>query len=141
MSNAENQFVRHEECPKCESRNNLGRYSDGHAYCFSLDCDYFEPADADFSSLANGTQKRVMVTEMVGVIASIPDRRISEQTCKKYNVRVEYDSKGEINKHHYPFTDTTTGEVVCTKVRRVEDKQFSISGAYVNSLGLFGQNT
>ena len=141
MSNTESNFVRHEECPSCGSRNNLARYSDGHGYCFSPECGYFEPADADFSSVANGTQQRVMVTEMVGVIASISDRRISEQTCKKYNVRVEYDSKGKINKHHYPFTDINTGEVVCTKVRRVEDKQFSINGTYANNLGLFGQET
>ncbi len=141
MSNTESNFVRHEECPSCGSRNNLARYSDGHGYCFSPECGYFEPADADFSSVANGTQQRVMVTEMVGVIASIPERRISEQTCKKYNVRVEYDSKGVIDKHHYPFTDAETGEIVCTKVRRVEDKQFSINGTYTNKLGLFGQET
>ena len=141
MSSEENKFVRHEECPQCGSRNNLGRYSDGHAFCFSPECAYFEPATAEFSSLTNGTQQRVVVTEMIGTIAAIPDRRISERTCKKYNVRVEYDSKGIINKHHYPFTDVNTGDVLCTKVRRVADKQFTINGSYTGNLGLFGQET
>lgn len=27
-------FVRHEPCPSCGSRDNLGRYDDGSAYCF-----------------------------------------------------------------------------------------------------------
>ena len=34
-------FFKHESCPKCGSRDNLGRWSDGHAYCFG--CYYYEP--------------------------------------------------------------------------------------------------
>lgn len=34
-------FVNHEACPKCGSRNNLGRYDDGSAWCFG--CHYHEP--------------------------------------------------------------------------------------------------
>lgn len=33
-------FVKHEPCPSCGSRDNLGRYSDGSAYCFG--CGYTE---------------------------------------------------------------------------------------------------
>lgn len=33
-------FVRHEPCPSCGSRDNLGRYSDGSAWCFG--CHYTE---------------------------------------------------------------------------------------------------
>lgn len=36
-------FVRHEPCPKCKSKDNLGRWSDGHAFCFG--CNYYEPAE------------------------------------------------------------------------------------------------
>ena len=35
-------FVGHEPCPSCGSRNNLGRYSDGGAFCFG--CHYVERA-------------------------------------------------------------------------------------------------
>jgi twinkle protein len=38
-------FVRHESCPKCGSRDNLGRYSDGGAYCFG--CHYREGPDSN----------------------------------------------------------------------------------------------
>lgn len=34
------QFVGHESCPKCNSRDNLGRYDDGSAWCFG--CGYYE---------------------------------------------------------------------------------------------------
>lgn len=35
-------FVKHEACPRCGSRDNLGRYSDGSAFCFG--CHYTERA-------------------------------------------------------------------------------------------------
>jgi ribosomal protein S27AE len=33
-------FLKHEPCPKCGSKDNLGRYDDGSAYCFG--CGYTE---------------------------------------------------------------------------------------------------
>jgi len=37
-------FLRHESCPECGSRDNLGRYSDGGAFCFG--CHYRERGDS-----------------------------------------------------------------------------------------------
>ena len=34
-------FLQHEYCPKCGSRDNLGRWDDGHGWCFG--CGYYEP--------------------------------------------------------------------------------------------------
>lgn len=45
MSFVESTFVKHEPCPKCGSSNNLARYSDGHASCFSGGCDHYEHGD------------------------------------------------------------------------------------------------
>lgn len=36
------EFVGHEPCPNCGSRDNLARFSDGHAWCFG--CKHYEPA-------------------------------------------------------------------------------------------------
>lgn len=36
-------FVRHEPCPQCNSRDNLGVWSDGHKFCFG--CGYFSKPD------------------------------------------------------------------------------------------------
>lgn len=38
-------FVKHEPCPKCGSRDNLGRYDDGSAWCFG--CHYREPRSGE----------------------------------------------------------------------------------------------
>ena len=38
-------FLKHEACPKCESKNNLARYDDGHATCFG--CGYQEQPKTD----------------------------------------------------------------------------------------------
>lgn len=37
------EFVGHEPCPKCNSKDNLGVWDDGHKWCFG--CGYFVPRD------------------------------------------------------------------------------------------------
>lgn len=36
--------LRKEPCPECGSKDNLVRYADGHAHCFSQSCDHWEPS-------------------------------------------------------------------------------------------------
>tara|TARA_R110000765_G_scaffold352183_1_gene442102 strand:- start:14162 stop:15643 length:1482 start_codon:yes stop_codon:yes gene_type:complete len=81
-----------------------------------------------------------ITTEEEGVIAAIPDRRISLDTCKKFGVTVQYDSKGDIESHFYPFKDIDTGEVKGKKKKSVKTKRFSYSGSAEN-VGFFGQDT
>jgi twinkle protein len=75
---------------------------------------------------------------MTGVIAAISDRRINQETAKRYGVTVEYGSDGTISKHHYPYFDKDTGDATGTKVRIVENKSFYATGEF-NNAGLFGQ--
>lgn len=128
-------FVRHEPCPKCGSKDNLARYSDGHAVCFTGGCDHYERADGQVIESKPQAYRKL---EMNGVVASIPDRRISEATCKKFGVTVEYDTEGKISKHHYPYFDKDTGAQVGAKTRIVDNKSFYASGEF-NNVGLFGQ--
>ena len=128
-------FVRHEPCPKCGSKDNLARYSDGHAVCFTGGCDHYERADGQVIESKPQAYRKL---EMNGVVASIPDRRISEATCKKFGVTVEYDTAGKISKHHYPYFDKDTGAQVGAKTRIVDNKSFYASGEF-NNVGLFGQ--
>ena len=128
-------FVRHEPCPSCGSKNNLARYSDGHAVCFTGGCDHYERATGE---VVQSKPKANRALEMTGVVASIPDRRISEATCKKFGVTVEYDTGGKISKHHYPYYDKDTGAQTGTKSRIVDSKGFYASGTFDN-VGLFGQ--
>jgi len=128
-------FVRHEPCPACGSRNNLARYSDGHAVCFTVDCNHYEKANGEVVESKPQSTRRL---EMTGVVASIPDRRISEATCKQFGVTVEYGASGQIVKHHYPYYDKDSGTQTGTKSRIVDNKSFYASGTFDN-VGLFGQ--
>ena len=128
-------FVKHEPCPSCGSKNNLARYSDGHAVCFTGGCDHYERATGE---VIESKPKANRTLEMAGVVASIPERRISEATCKKFGVTVEYDTEGQISKHHYPYFDKDTGAQTGNKSRIVSNKAFYASGTFDN-VGLFGQ--
>lgn len=131
----ESKFVRHEPCPKCGSKDNLGRYDDGHAFCYG--CQYYEFADDDKRDILSvGILHRGL--EMTGVVAAIPELRLSKATMQLYGVTIEYDSVGKIVKHHYPYVDKGTNETTGTKVRVCDSKQFFATGGFHN-VGLFGQ--
>lgn len=132
----ESTFVQHEPCPSCGSSDNLARYSDGHAVCFSGGCNHYEHGNGQIGQAAQ--RKPMRSLEMTGVIAAIPDRRISQSTCQRYGVTVEYGTDGQIVKHHYPYHNKDTGAVTGTKVRITETKSFYATGEF-NEAGLFGQ--
>ncbi len=132
----ESTFVQHEACPTCGSSDNLARYSDGHAVCFSGGCDHYEHGKGQIGQAVQRKPTRLL--EMTGVVAAIPDRRINQETAKRYGVTVEYGVDGKITKHHYPYFDKDTGTAIGTKVRIVENKQFYATGGFDNA-GLFGQ--
>ena len=132
----ESTFVQHEPCPSCGSSDNLARYSDGHAVCFSGGCNYYEHGNGQIGQVTQRKPTRSL--EMTGVIAAIPDRRISQSTCQRYGVTVEYGTDGQIVKHHYPYHNKDTGAVTGTKVRITETKSFYATGEF-NEAGLFGQ--
>ena len=67
-------FLFKEPCPACGSRDNLARYSDGHAFCFG--CEHYEPGDGDevvVAALLVGKLKR-------GLFLSRP-RKPSDDEC------------------------------------------------------------
>ena len=129
-------FVKHEPCPKCGSRDNLARYSDGHATCFSGGCGYYEKGNGQV--IEQATHRKARHLEMTGTVAAIPDRRISQEVAKKYGVTVEFAPDGKVSKHHYPYHDKDSGAVLGTKVRIVDNKNFYATGEF-NNVGLFGQ--
>ena len=132
----ESTFVQHEACPSCASSDNLARYSDGHAVCFSGGCNHYEHGNGQIGQPVNKKPARSL--EMTGVVAAITDRRISQDTAKRYGVTVEYGTDGKISKHHYPYHHKDTGNAIGTKVRIVDNKSFYATGGFDDS-GLFGQ--
>jgi twinkle protein len=74
-------------------------------------------------------EKTTILTK--GILSDIPDRSITEDTCRKYEVTIQG------NKHFYPLFDNS-GTHVANKVRRVDTKDFYSEGK-VSSGTLFGQ--
>ena len=135
-SKDDSKFIQHEPCPKCGSKDNLARYSDGHAHCFTAECGYYEKGNGNVVSLERFKQTRSL--DMTGVVAAIPDRRISQNIASKYGVTVEFGTEGQIVKHHYPYYDKDSKNIIASKVRVCENKNFYSTGDFHN-VGLFGQ--
>jgi twinkle protein len=72
-----------------------------------------------------------------GQITSIPDRKISEATCKKYNVRTVRDNSNKIIQHLYPYYDRDNNHIG-DKVRNLPKDIRAIGN--VGQGTLFGQN-
>ena len=128
-------FLRHESCPECNSSDALAIYSDGGQHCFGAGCDYHvHGGDQGMTS----ELPKAKPLNFKGVVSSIPQRRISQDTCGRYGVTVEYTSTGEIDKHYYPYYDLSTGDLCAAKVREVKTKGFMSMGD-VSNVGFFGQ--
>jgi len=80
-----NSFVRHEPCPGCKSRDNLARYSDGSAYCFG--CKYTERSQ-DMPSVVSISKPKSNPIFSEGEFKDLKKRRISAETCRKFNYSV-----------------------------------------------------
>lgn len=129
-------FVGKEPCPSCGSKDNLGRYSDGHAYCFSPSCDYFEPADGE-KAQSDFTPKRTSFNPIHYEISGLPKRGLSEKTCRIWDYGI-----GEFNGnpcHFAHYRDPVTRELVAQKVRTA-GKDFPVLKADGTKLPLFGQH-
>lgn len=96
-------FVGHESCPSCGSKDNLARYSDGHAWCFG--CGYHENAngikvlrEALTSTTISETHKTYEVSLPEDFSYSIPP--IGALWLRKYGL-----SFNEIREHRIGWSD------------------------------------
>ena len=131
---SESLCIRHEPCPTCGSQDNLARYDDGHAFCFSNDCNHYEHSDSSpTSSNSHRPQKnKTDFTPIGGDFKELPKRKISESTCRKYGYKIgKY--KGQ-SAQLAPFIQD--GEIVGQKVR-LKDKDFRVIG---DCTGLWGKH-
>lgn len=128
-------FVRKEPCPECGSRNNLARYSDGHAHCFSTGCDYYEPAsDGSIPSKRKPTVARDIFRGDLHEALRV--RGITEETCRKFDYRVGMLSDGR-KVQVAPYFNQA-GDLTGTKVRP-KDKDGMFTTGDLSDCQLFGQ--
>lgn len=135
MEHGETFLTGRERCPKCaaegrdNSCDNLARYNDGHGYCYS--CKHYEPGEGEVRLTVTPKEWK----PLFGVARGIPERRIDENTCRKYGYQVlEHPEKGDIHINSF----YKNGELIAQKYRRVDTKEFSWRGN-AREAGLFGQ--
>jgi twinkle protein len=117
MNHKESEFVQHESCPSCGSKDNLARYTDGHGYCFG--CKYYDIGDGQ--GLPAVSVKR---TDLIPVdFAPLKKRGISEDTCRFWQYGLGQYSGQTVQVAQY----IKDGEVVAQKLR-FPSKDFLILG-------------
>ena len=137
----------HRECPKCEHKGCFAINEDWSALCFS--CKYttrdlrkdFPDVDEIVKRTNYGEKNKQQATKITidrgaGIFGPLLDRGISEETAKRYGVRILAGSDGVPTQHYYPYF--IANEVVAHKVRHVHDKMFTWVGPPTDT-GLFGQ--
>lgn len=122
-----------DQCPKCEDsgRDNRVWYDDGHAFCFA--CNTHWQGEGQGTQVAPTPVKDW--TPLQGAIRALPERGISENTCRVYGYRV-MQINGKLC-HVADFVDN--GHIVAQKIRAVDTKEFAWRGNASKS-PLFGQH-
>jgi twinkle protein len=80
-------FIKHMACDSCSSSDANSLYDDGHTYCFS--CHTTVGANQDMQDRTSQFQSIESLIQITYFQShSIDDRKITQDTCKKYNVMV-----------------------------------------------------
>ena len=124
----ESVFIRHEPCPSCGSRDNLGRYSD-HAFCFG--CGHFERENNMDEEVKYASD---FADTFAGEYKNLNKRGITADTCRKFDYRVSQHN-GKTCQVASFYKDR---KVVAQKLR-FADKTFKWIGDAKNA-ELFGQH-
>lgn len=123
-------FIRKEHCPSCGSRDNLARYSDGHAWCFG--CGHREKGDGDVEIKQERRVKNLIPS---GDHKPLAKRKLSQATCEKFHYTIGELSGQPVQIAHYRDAE---GTIVAQHVR-TKDKSFPWFGDKSTAL-LFGQH-
>lgn len=127
---------------KCDSSDARSIYEDGSSYCFS--CKSYFPVGGESSyNPQQGPQAKLMGMMSVADIAAlpiatgVPDRGIDGETCKKFELRVEFNMETREPLNYY-FPVTKEGKITGFKKRPAAEKKFSSIGD-TKTPELFGQ--
>jgi twinkle protein len=128
------EFVQHEECPKCGSKDNLARYDDNSAYCFG--CEYFEKSDGEPMVASSVTKPKGAFNPIRGDYQDLPDRKLFEKTLRKFGYKFGTTSDG--TPCHIAPLYNNKGQLVAQKLR-MPGKDFRVVGS-LDDACLFGEN-
>ena len=99
----ESTFSHREPCPQCGSKDNLVRYTDGHAWCFGAGCGYREPPShqevqgsqgaSEGSVQAKGPKRQAGLLQGETLEEGLPGRKLTPETCLKFGAMQGYSEK------------------------------------------------
>lgn len=130
-------FVKHVNCPKCGSRDNLAVYSD-HVKCFSFECGYYKRTDKKYYSPRKesmSTKELLFGLPSTGGV-SLPERGLTSRSLDKYKVTIPGNLESEVEAVFPRYNED--GEHVANQVR-FKEKKFKCEGLLSTSLP-FGCN-
>ena len=127
----ESEFIQHEPCPECGSRDNLARYDDGHAFCFG--CNYREKAGGEQKVVIKKGDKHMDFVE--GEVTNLKARGISLDTCRKWDYCIGEVAGQPVQIANYK---DSSGQRVAQKIR-FRNKDFHTRGD-IKEAGLYGQH-
>ena len=127
----ESEFIQHEPCPECGSRDNLARYDDGHAFCFG--CNYREKAGGEQKVVTKKGDKHMDFVE--GEVTNLKARGISLETCRKWDYCIGEVAGQPVQIANYK---DASGQRVAQKIR-FRNKDFHTRGD-IKEAGLYGQH-
>jgi len=129
---SESSFIRKEPCPECGSKDNLARYSDGHAHCFG--CGHYERGDGSDQD-TQPRRKRMAEGLITGEYVALSKRGLTEETCRKFGYQVA-DHNGQ-KVQIAPYYDAEKN-LIGQKIRWA-NKDMKTFGS-MKGVGLFGQH-
>ena len=81
-------YTKKTACPQCGSKDNLAWFDDGHAYCFSVDCDYTFYPKKEKSTPLKLVPPPPFKAEPVKLLKvtyqDLPKRGSTKETCELY---------------------------------------------------------
>jgi twinkle protein len=127
---SESSLVGKGPCPECSSSDAFASYDDGHGHCFSCG------VTVQNAKAPQATSRKPKNVDFIdGEVRELPVRKITEETCRKFDYRIgEFKGKA-VQVANYRDPD---GHVVGQKVR-FANKEFLAVGD-LKLAGLYGQH-
>jgi twinkle protein len=129
-------FVGHEACPDCGSADNLGRYDDGSAWCFTEGCKHWEgPEGSSRPSKPPAERPDTDWKRLKGHYQDITGRKISEKTAKRWGY--QYSKLDDGTDVHLMNIYDDNRQLIGQKTR-TKDKDFSWRGPAAKDPPIYG---
>ena len=101
-------FIGHEPCPRCGSRDNLARYSDGGGYCFG--CQYTIRATHYVPDTPAAKEARELPKDLTTVIPE-PNLAWLRQYLNDEEIKEYFEYSPSMRRHIYRYINELTGSV------------------------------